>query len=768
MALSTNLGMPRIGAGRELKRATEAYWRGEITAGEMERVGAAVRRSAWEMQRRAGIDLVPCNDFSYFDHVLDAITLVGAVPRRYGWRGGTVSLDTYFAMARGAQRPGLDVGALPVTKWFDTNYHHVVPELGSELRFSLASSKPFDELAEARAAGIEAKPVLLGPLSLILLARTRDAGFDALARCLDPLLDIYREVVARLAAAGARWIQLDEPLLVRDCARAELAALEKAYSALAEQCGGARLILQTYFGHVGAAYPRLRDLPVDALGLDFVRGPENLDHLKHHGLPAGRWLVAGIVDGRNVWAADLAAALRRLEELATLLGGADRLLVAPSCSLLHVPLDVEREIALDPELRSWLSFAVQKLDEVATLKRGLEGGRAAIAAELEANAGVHAARRDWSRVRDPGVRARLSALDPQAERRASPGELRRAAQRTRLALPELLPTTTVGSFPQTAELRRARQRYLAGDLAAAEYERGIEVEIRKVIELQEEIGLDLLVHGEPERADMVEHFAEQLGGCALTRHGWVQSYGTRCVRPPIIFGDVRRLRPMTVDRFRFAQSLTRKPVKGIVTGPVTLLQWSFVRDDEPRREVCRQLALAVRDEVLDLEAAGARAIQVDEPGLREGLPLRRAARAEYLEWAAAAFRLATSGVADATQIQTHMCYGALEDVVEAIAAMDADVLLFESARAASDHFGSLARARCACDLGPGVYDVHSPRVPQADEIVACLRAWLAVLEPSHLWVTPDCGLKTRDYDECVPALRQMVEAARRLRVELTR
>ncbi len=766
MALATNLGYPRIGPDRELKRATEAYWKSQLEAEDLLSQASELRRQAWEVQRQAGIDLIPCNDFSFYDHVLDTAALMGAVPARYGWKGGVVDRDVYFAMARGVQRQGLDVGAMEMTKWFDTNYHYIVPEFDPGQRFSLANSKPFDELAQARKAGVEAKPVLLGPVSFLSLGKVREHDFDPLDKLLDPLLEVYSAVIAKLASAGAEWIQLDEPVLVRDSTREQLAAIERAYGRLSQSKGGARLILQTYFGHVGDAYPLLRDLPVEALGLDLVRGRKNLELVRQHGVPAHKWLVAGVVDGRNVWITDLEAALGTLEELAELSGG-ERLMVAPSCSLLHVPIDVRRETQLDDELRSWLSFAVQKLDEIVALTQGLNEGREAIRSTLAQNAEALASRRGSQRAYNPQVRARLSELDEAAERRTSAFEKRRAVQREQLGLPKVLPTTSIGSYPQTAEVRQVRGRFRKGEISESEYDKFIEDETRKIIELQEEIGLDVLVHGEFERTDMVEYFAQQLEGYAFTQHGWVQSYGSRYVRPPVLYGDIHRPKPMTVRWFKFAQSLSDRPVKGMLTGPVTLLQWSFVRDDQPRSETCRQLALAVRDEVLDLEAAGAKVIQVDEPALREGMPLRRGEWKPYLEWAVGAFRLATGGVADATQIHTHMCYSEFNDIIDAIAAMDADVLLIENARSDAKLLRVFKEFDYRNEIGPGVYDIHSPRVPPVEEMAGQLQASLGVLEGGQIWVNPDCGLKTRTYDECVPALRNMVEAARRVRAGLT-
>jgi len=657
---------------------------------------------------------------------------------------------------------------MEMTTWSDTHYHYIVPELEPRPAFSLATANAVDELREAKLAGVSAKPVLVGPVSLILLGKSRVPDFDPLAERLEDLLAVYGEVVEQLAGAGADWIQFDEPFLVGDCSPAELAALQRAYDALSARKGNARLVLQTYFGHLGDAYPVLCDTSVDALGLDFVRGAENFGLIERHGIPADKWLVAGVVDGRNIWITDLQASLQRLEALADLAGGSDRLMLGPSCSLMHVPIDVERETDLDGELRSWLSFANQKLREIATLTRGLNEGRDAVAPALQANAEALESRRSSPRTHNTAVRNRLAALGPEAGNRASEFAVRRAAQSRVLSLPPLLPTTSIGSYPQTAEVRRMRGRFRKGEISARDYETFIEQETQRVIELQEEIGLDVLVHGEFERTDMVEYFAQRMEGYAFTQHAWVQSYGSRYVRPPVLYGDIHRPGPMTVRWFQFAQSLTKRPVKGMLTGPVTMLQWSFVRDDQPRSETCRQLALAVRDEVLDLEAAGAKVIQVDEPALREGLPLRRTDWTDYLDWAVGAFRLATGGVADSTQIHTHMCYSEFNEIIEAIAAMDADVLLIENARSGAELLEVFKDFDYRNDIGPGVYDIHSPRVPPVEEMSNQLRASLGVLDRGQVWVTPDCGLKTRTYEECVPALRNMVDAAKRVRSDIAK
>ncbi|HEU5208379.1 MAG TPA: 5-methyltetrahydropteroyltriglutamate--homocysteine S-methyltransferase [Longimicrobiales bacterium] len=760
MAQSANLGFPRIGADRELKHAIEAYWAGRLPAHDLHETARRLRAAHWGMQQDAGIALIPSNDFSLYDHVLDTAMLVGAVPERYGRAGGSDALATYFALARGVQTGGRDVAALALTKWFDTNYHYIVPELGPETRLCLSATRPFDAFSEALALGVRTRPVLLGPVSFLLLSRSTDSSFDPLERLLDPLVEIYGEVIRRLGELGAEWIQVDEPCLVQDRTPAELAALERAYSRLADHAGSARLLVQTYFGDVGAAYPVLARLPVAGIGLDFTRG-DNLALLTRHGLPADRILSAGIVDGRNVWINDLESSLGKLDAI-TAHVAPDRLILAPSCSLLHVPLDAGRETALDPELRSWLAFARQKLDEVATLTRAVNEGRAAIDDELARNRTILRTRAASARTRDPEVRVRTAQLDPAgAARDVAYGE-RRTLQQARLALPAL-PTTVVGSFPQHAEVRAARRRYHAGEIGAEEYERFLQKEVERAVQVQEAAGIDVPAHGEFERGDMVEYFAERFDGYAFTRHGWVQSFGTRCVKPPILFGDVRRPAPVTVAWWQYAQSLTNRPMKAILTGPVTLLQWSFVRDDQPRSDTCVQLALAVRDEVLDLERAGAAVIQVDEPALREGMPLRHEQAAGYLAWAVGCFRLATGGVRSDTQIQTHMCYSEFNGIMDAIEQLDADVLLIENARSNEALLEVFRERGYPRDIGPGVYDIHSPRVPSADEMAARLQASLRVLPATHVWVTPDCGLKTRTYEDVEPALANMVRAARTVR-----
>jgi 5-methyltetrahydropteroyltriglutamate--homocysteine methyltransferase len=759
MALSSIHGLPRVGAHRELKFATEAHWAGRLSEDELHDTARRIRRENWQLMRKAGIGLIPSNDFSYYDQVLDTTTLVGAVPRRYGHPGGQVGLETYFAMARGRQ----DVTAMEMTKWFDTNYHYIVPELGPDTSFALGSSKPFDEYAEARELGVQTKPALIGPVTYLLLGKPGegvDADFDRLS-LLEPLLEVYAEVIGRLGELGADWVELHEPTFVENREPAELDALRRAYERLAEVRGRSRICVTTYFDHVGEALPVLKELPIEGVGLDLVRGPRNLELLREAGGLGDKALFAGVVDGRNVWAGDLRASLAVLEELR---GLTEERVVSTSCSLQHVPLDVDAETSLGYELQSWMAFARQKVRELATVAEGLDDPES-VSGELDRNAAMLAARRMSQQTRNPAVRARVAALTKEDARRAGDFDARRAAQRERLGLPNF-PTTTIGSFPQTAELRTTRAGLRNEEIDEAEYERRMRAEIERVVRLQEDLGLDVFVHGEPERNDMVQYFGEQMEGYAFTENGWVQSYGSRYVRPPIVFGDVSRAHSITVEWIAYAQSLTDKPVKGMLTGPVTLLKWSFVRDDQPEAETCRQIALAIRDEVADLEAAGVGIIQVDEPAIREGLPLRHESWDEYLEWAVESFRLATSRVRNETQIQTHMCYSEFGDILNHIQRMNADVLLIEAARSRMELLYDWARTRYDKGVGPGVYDIHSPRVPPAEEMAELLRAAARVLSPEQLWVNPDCGLKTRRYAEAEPALRNMVQAARQLREEL--
>jgi 5-methyltetrahydropteroyltriglutamate--homocysteine methyltransferase len=762
MALATIPGYPRIGKHRELKRALEGYWSGKLSEPDLLAAADQDKHANWSVQRQAGLDLIPVNDYSLYDQVLDASALVGAVPARYEWSGDQVDRNTYFAMARG--RAGEhDVVAMEMTKWFDTNYHYIVPELGPDTEFRIASEQPFADLAAAQAAGVPAKVALIGPVSYLLLAKSTVDGFAPL-ELLDRLLPVYAEVVARLAAAGAEWIQFDESTLVMDRSAAELKAVARAYSTLAEAKGSAKLAIHTAYGQVGEAYGTLAALPVDAIGLDFVRGSENLELITKSGFPADKVLVAGVIDGRNVWTADLTQSLELLRRIERHVP-ADRLHVSSSSTLLHVPLDVRLETDLDPEVLPWLAFAEQKLAEIVTLTRALNEGEAAVADVIAANREA-IAKRDASPLRrNPAVRERLATLPAREVARSAPFAERARAQRERLNLPAL-PTTTIGSFPQTPEVRVYRRKFERNEISAAEYEAFVEDQIRAVIAEQEALGLDVLVHGEFERNDMVQYFGEQLDGFIFTRHGWVQSYGSRYVRPPIIIGDVSRPAPMTVRWSSFAQRLTDRPIKGMLTGPVTILNWSFVRDDQPRAETCRQIALAIRDEVEDLDQAGIQVIQVDEPALREGVPLRKAEQADYLRMAVDCFRLATAVARPETQIHSHMCYSEFGEIIDSIEALDADVVSIENARSGLEMLEVFRAHGYDKGIGPGVYDIHSPRVPPVEEIVSAVRATLEVLDPDQVWVNPDCGLKTRRPPEVQAALANMVNAARTVRAKL--
>ncbi|WP_328946456.1 5-methyltetrahydropteroyltriglutamate--homocysteine S-methyltransferase [Streptomyces sp. NBC_00250] len=760
-ARATVYGYPRQGQNRELKKAVEGYWKGRVTADALRRTAAGLRRSNWQRLTEAGINEVPTGDFSYYDHVLDTSVMVGAVPARHRAAVEAGTLDGYFAMARGTQ----DVAPLEMTKWFDTNYHYLVPELGPDTTFTADSRKQVAELKEALALGHTARPVLVGPLTYLLLGKPAPgvAGDFEPLTLLDRLLPVYAQVLADLRAAGAEWVQLDEPALVQDRTPAELNAAARAYRDLGRATDRPRLLVASYFDRLGDALPVLAAAPVEGLALDFTgAAAANLDDLATVGGLPGKRLVAGVVNGRNIWINDYR---KSLATLGTLLGLADQVDVAASCSLLHVPLDATAERDIDPQIRRWLSFARQKATEVSTLARGLAQGTGVITAELAANRAGLASRAGSALTHDPAVRARTAAVTDADGRRSQPYAVRATAQRALLGLP-VLPTTTIGSFPQTEELRVARADLRAGRIDAAAYEERIKDEIREVLSFQEKTGVDVLVHGEPERNDMVQYFAEQLTGYLATQHGWVQSYGTRYVRPPVLAGDISRPEPMTVRWTTYARSQTSKPVKGMLTGPVTMLAWSFVRDDQPLGETARQVALALRDEVDDLEAAGTSVIQVDEPALRETLPLRAADHAGYLAWATESFRLTTSGVRPDTQIHTHMCYAEFGDIVQAIDDLDADVISLEAARSHMQVADELAEHGYPREAGPGVWDIHSPRVPSTEEAAALLRKGLEAIPAERLWVNPDCGLKTRGWPETRASLENLVAAAREVRADL--
>lgn len=760
MTILHNLGFPRIGAQRELKRAQEAYWRGDIDAEQLEQTGRELRARHWQLQADLGLDLVPVGDFSWYDSMLDLSTTLGVVPGRFDWPGGSVDLDTYFRMARGRAPSGLPAAACEMTKWFDSNYHYIVPELEQDQRFALSSDRLFDQVAEAQALGFRVKPVLPGPLTWLRLGKTKGGDFDKLS-LLNSLLPVYSELLHRLKVQGVEWVQIDEPILALDLPIAWKNAFEASYNRL--HVPGLKRLLTCYFGPLQDNLGLACTLPVDGLHLDAVRAPDELASALDK-LPAYKVLSVGIVDGRNIWRTDLNAVLARLSGAKERLG--ERLWLAPSCSLLHVPIDLEQENDLDPEMKTWLAFATQKLEELVTLRRALDDGAKSVLYELETSRRILAARGTSTRLHNQEVRHRVSAVTDEMGQRISTYPHRAGLQHRTFGLP-LFPTTTIGSFPQTAEIRGTRQDYKQGRIDQEEYTRRIKSEIELVVRKQEELGLDVLVHGEAERNDMVEYFGEQLEGFAFTRNGWVQSYGSRCVKPPILFGDVSRPRPMTLDWISYAQSLTGKPMKGMLTGPVTILNWSFVREDQPYADTCLQVALALRDEIGDLEAAGIRIIQIDEAALREGLPMRKAAWKEYLDWAVWAFRVTASGVADGTQIHTHMCYSEFNDIIEAIAAMDADVITIETSRSDMELLDAFEGFAYPNGIGPGVYDIHSPNVPEVDRIVDLMQKAAQRIPAERLWINPDCGLKTRNWPEAERALENMVSAAQRLRAAAT-
>ena len=762
-----SLGFPRIGRHRELKFALEGYWSGKIAESDLLETAARLRAEHWALQRDRGISRIPSNDFSFYDHVLDTAVMVGAIPPAYGWSGGAVPLSTYFAMARGSQGEGhADCGhahhghgvpALEMTKWFDTNYHYMVPEIAEDQEFALTALKPVEHFLEAKALGIHTRPVILGPVTFLKLAKARPSTFKPLD-LLPKLLPVYAELLRRLSEAGADWVQVDEPVLVLDLTEGERHAFPLAYEALA--AAAPKLMLPTYFGALDDNLAAVAALPVAGLHVDLVRAPQQIEAVLQATRP-DQVLSLGVIDGRNIWKADLAVILGRLAPVVSA-RGAGAVEVAASCSLLHVPIDLELETALDADLKSWLSFATQKLGELSAIGRGLAEGEDAVRQAVDGASRAIAARAASLKVTDPLVQGRIAGIDEGMKTRGSAFETRRKVQAAAIRLP-LFPTTTIGSFPQTGDVRKARSAHAKGALSYKDYEAFLQKETEAAIRWQEEIGLDVLVHGEFERNDMVQYFGEQLSGFAFTQHAWVQSYGSRYVRPPIIFGDVSRPNPMTVRWWEYAQSLTDKPMKGMLTGPVTILNWSFVRDDIERSETCRQIALAIRDEVVDLEKAGARMIQIDEAALREGLPLRHRDWQHYLGWAVECFRLCSSGVADRTQIHTHMCYSEFNDIIAAIAAMDADVISIETSRSKMELLDAFRTYAYPNEIGPGVYDIHSPRVPEIAEMTDLLSLARQRLQDRQIWINPDCGLKTRKWEEVRPALVNMVAAARELR-----
>ncbi|WP_298453268.1 5-methyltetrahydropteroyltriglutamate--homocysteine S-methyltransferase [uncultured Marinobacter sp.] len=758
MTTTHNLGYPRIGARRELKFALEALWNGQSSEQALQETAAELRAQNW--QEQAGLALAPVGDFSLYDQVLDMSATLGNLPERASVHAGS-QLDEYFRVARGrspSDSACCNVHAGEMTKWFDTNYHYIVPEFSADTNFSLNADRILAQLAEARAQGVNTKPVIIGPVTYLWLGKAKDES-DRL-KLLDKLLPVYTELLTKLADAGAEWVQIDEPALVTELNADWKHAFILAYHEL--KTAPIKLLLTTYFGELRENLQLACELPVAGFHLDAISAANEVSRLADW-LPAHKALSLGVINGRNIWKTDLNATLDLLEPLKEKLG--ERLWLAPSCSLLHVPVDLESETTLDAEVRNWLAFARQKLEELATLAKALDEGREAVTNELAANQTAIDSRHQSSRVHNPAVAEAVAAITPEHGQRKSPFSTRTRLQQERFKLPAY-PTTTIGSFPQTPEIREVRKEFRLGNLSQQDYTARIHEEIAYCVEQQEALGLDVLVHGEAERNDMVEYFGEQLEGYVFSRFGWVQSYGSRCVKPPILFGDITRPDAMTVDWTKYAQSLTDKPMKGMLTGPVTILNWSFVRDDQPRKDTCLQLALAVREEVQDLEKAGVGIIQIDEAALREGLPLRQSDWNSYLEWAIEAFRISANGVQDDTQIHTHMCYSEFNDIIGAIARMDADVITIETSRSAMELLDAFKGFEYPNDIGPGVYDIHSPNIPRVEQVTDLMSKAAERIPAERLWVNPDCGLKTRRWEEVVPALEAMVAAARELRGQI--
>ena len=771
MLKTASLGFPRIGANRELKKAVESYWKKtsssstrsatESDSADLQKSAAEIRAKNWQAQKDAGIAYIPSNDFSFYDQVLDTLALFGAVPERFNFAGGNVDLDLRFAMARGAQRDGIDVTAMEMTKWFDTNYHYIVAEFKKGQQFKLSSTKIFDEYLEAKNLGIETRPVVIGPLTFLLLGKAVD-GSNKLD-LLENLLGAYAELFKKLQEIGVKDVQIDEPFLVTDLSGEAVKDYAKAYAQIKQAAGSIKLHLATYFDNLNDNAALAFSLGTSSVHVDLVRAPEQFGEVLGLVKP-DQTLSLGLVDGRNIWINNLensvSIAKKAMEKL-----GKDRVIVAPSCSLIHTPVDLASEDKLDAELKSWLSFATQKLSELAVIAKAAGSQESEVKTALEANKAALANRKSSKRIHDDAVKQRVAAIDESLMNRKSGFDARKKIQLGHINLP-LLPTTTIGSFPQTKEVRKYRADFKAGTISSEVYEKFVQEETTRTIRFQEEIGLDVLVHGEFERNDMVEYFGEQLKGFFFTKNGWVQSYGSRCVKPPVIFGDVSRPKPMTVEWAKYAQSQTKKIMKGMLTGPITILQWSFVRDDQPRKDTALQIAFAIRDEVCDLEKAGIKIVQIDEAALREGLPIRKANWAQYLKWAVEAFRISASGVEDRTQIHTHMCYSEFNDIIAAIADMDADVISIETSRSQMELLNAFVNFKYPNEIGPGVYDIHSPRVPKQEEMESLLKKALDVLKPEQIWVNPDCGLKTRDWPETKLALQLMVDATKAVRAQI--
>jgi 5-methyltetrahydropteroyltriglutamate--homocysteine methyltransferase len=761
--LTQNLGYPRIGSQRQLKKACEQYWADKIQLNELQEVARKIKDENWQTQLDAGIDLIPCNDFSFYDQVLDTSLMLGVIPQRYAPVSQVKAngeIDLYFAMARGYQKDGLDITAMEMTKWLDTNYHYIVPEFTASQEFKLSNENVFTEYSNAQKhIRQKAKPVLVGPVSYLLLGKEKEEGFERVD-LIKKLVPVYVEIINRLKLQGAEWIQLDEPCLALDLSKKEKEAFEFAYRYIANRVSGIKLLIATYFEGLLDNTQLAVNLPIYALHIDLVRAPEQLDEVLAL-IPGTLQLSLGVVDGRNVWKNDYEKSLSLINKAVEKLGS-DRVIIAPSCSLLHSPIDLDSETAIDPEIKNWMAFARQKLNEVSEIKQIAEGNMHL----LDANKIAIEGRRTSQKAHKQVVKDRVAAITEAGTTRPTAFPIRQQIQRERFKLP-LFPTTTIGSFPQTDDIRLLRAKFKKGDLTIEQYEKEIEQATIDAIRWQEEIDLDVLVHGEFERNDMVEYFGEQLDGFLFTKNGWVQSYGSRCVKPPVIYGDVSRPKDMTVRWSKFAAAQTNRPMKGMLTGPVTILQWSFVRDDQPRDITTNQIAFAIHDEVLALEAAGIGIIQIDEAAIREGLPLRKAKRPNYLNWAVCAFRITAAGVQDQTQIHTHMCYSEFNNIIEHIAAMDADVITIETSRSQMELLQAFAHFEYPNEIGPGVYDIHSPRVPGTEEMVSLLAKAADLLPAQNLWVNPDCGLKTRKWPETKAALENMVAAAKQAREQIS-
>ena len=749
MITTATIGYPRIGPKRELKKALESFWKGDIKENELQSTAKDLRKKNWEIQKENGIDLITSNDFSFYDQVLDTICLLGAVPDRYNWQGNDVDLKTYFAMARGSQTKELDVGALEMTKWFDTNYHYLVPELKSDQKFKISSQKPFEEFKEAQSAGYKTKPVLLGPITFLLLSKSTE-GKNTLD-LLDNLLPVYLEIVKKLNDLGAEWIQIDEPIFVKDLDEGVVSKIKKTLNSIKEAAGNSKILLTTYFESIDQKVKEeVFASDVDAVHLDLVRGENNFNYIKD----SNKTLSLGVINGRNIWKSDLTQIIDQIKDVK------GDFIISSSCPLLHTPYDLDLETKVPENIKKWLAFAKQKLQEINILKQNINHGEAK--SDLTDNKACIEERKKSSLIHDDNVKARVKTINEDTLNRQSKYEDRAKIQRDIFNLP-LYPTTTIGSFPQTKDVRQARAKNRKGELSNEDYDKFLEDKTIEAIKRQEELGIDVIVHGEFERNDMVEYFGENLKGFTFTSSGFVQSYGSRCVKPPIIFGDVSRPEPMTVRWSKFAQKQTSSIVKGMLTGPITILQWSFVRDDQPRQTTAEQIAFAIRDEVADLESNGIRMIQIDEPALREGLPLKREDWDEYLKWSVNAFRISAAVVKNETQIHTHMCYAEFEDIIDSIAALDADVISIETSRSRMELLKTFEKFKYPNEIGPGVYDIHSPRVPKKDEMVELIKKASKQIDPKRLWVNPDCGLKTRGWPETIDALKEMVSAAKELR-----